>query len=304
MSLDPGTIAGSCAAFAGFLALLGVAVMQIQPCRESECRIARFCFVLSAIAFEVAVIIFTLALPVAVSSRVAIIGITSIAILSAWFYSNRWLRERSCAVNARGDLLLTIRSFDYDEMDNQLCATLTFYNNDSIPRNILGVRFLYRPTSHAKGFQMYDTGPRDTLWEGHFDPVKLQPGTEETKRYRSVPPPKISPEIIDRPGSQFGLYISFTNAKRQTDHAVLIAMEVPTLPVVFAPAITPTPLVVQVRARSASRTLVSRSWPVIENLSLDSIRDSLQIDEAVRTWRALQQTQPWYRSILSRYADY
>jgi hypothetical protein len=149
-----------------------------------------------------------------------------------------WLRchqDEYRVESARGDLLLTVRHFDYDESDGQLCATLAFYNNDSISRNVLGVSFLHRPTADHTGYHRWETGPHDALWIGHLDEIKLPPQAEETKRYRSVAPAKITPEIINRPGAQSGLYVSFTNARRQTDHAVVIAMENPPLQKLLLP---------------------------------------------------------------------
>jgi hypothetical protein len=190
-------------------------------------------------------------------------------------YCDKTAKAKAAAT--RGDLYLTVRNFDYDASNGQLYATLNFYNDDSMTRSILGVNFLYRKSA-GTNFHLYHTGPPDTLWIGHLDEVKLPPKSEETKHYRSIPP-KIAPELINRPGAQSGLNISFTNAKRQTDHAVVMAMENP-------PA--------------SEHLLVSRSWPTIENLSLDSIRDSLQLEEAKRKWDAFQRQSSWYRRLLSR----
>jgi hypothetical protein len=171
---------------------------------------------------------------------------------------------------ARGDLLLTVLNIDYEEKAGELVADLMFFNNDTIQRTVLGVTFLYRNSASEKGYDFYATGPDSAPFIGHINPVNIAPAGSETRHYAAT----VNLSRIRTVGAQFGLLISFTIPERGDESATVM----PVLEVVkTGDLITP-----------------SLQMPHIKNRSLDSMRDSKQLD-VILARMAPQQLSGWAR---------
>ncbi len=162
-----------------------------------------------------------------------------------------WTRTQE-AVSPRGHLHLTILNLNYEERTGEVVADLMFFNNDAIQRNVLSVSFLYRKNECEKGYEFYATGHDSAPFLGHIDPVKIEPGETEISHYAAaIEPARL--RFIGRP-----LLITFTIPERGQESATVIpAMQV---------------------VQTGSLSTPSLQMPIIQNRSLDSLRDSKQID--------------------------
>jgi hypothetical protein len=250
-----------------FLVVLGVMFMQMHPCGEAEFRLARLCFVTSALILEVATLVSVIPLNQSPLTRLAIMAVVSILILRALHYSNCWIRARAnTAEAARGDLRLTVLHCDYDDSAGELIARLMFFNADSVQRTVIGVGFLYRASKAEKGWEFHSTGPYDAPFIGHIDPIKLVPKSEEIRTYRA----QANPDRFNKEGAQIGLHVTFSVPGRHTDSAHVIAMEiVPSKP--------------------------ARHFPKVENVSLDEIGDSKKIAELIQRTMSSPPESVWSR---------
>lgn len=181
----------------------------------------------------------------------------------------------------RGDLHLTVLNLDYEDKAGELIADLMFFNNDSIQRTVLGVTFLYRKSASQQGYDFIATGPISAPFIGHINPVNIAAGGSETRHY-SAP---VDPGRIKAAGAQFGFLITFTIPERGDESATVM----PALEVV----------------KTGTLSIPSLQMPHIKNLSLDSIRDSKQLDAIIeRVARQKPPARPMFRKICDRLLDY
>jgi hypothetical protein len=190
-----------------------------------------------------------------------------------------YLKDRPGPV--RGDLHVTVLNFAYEDKAGEIIADLMFFNNDSIQRTIIGVTFLYRKSESEKGYEFIASGPNSAPFIGHINPVNIAPGSNETRHYSAT----FDPTRIKVVGAQVGLLITFTIPERGDESAtVMPAMQV---------------------VKTGDLSTPSLQMPIIRNLSLDSIRDSKQIDAIVGRL-ALQQhsERSIFRKMCDRLFDY
>jgi hypothetical protein len=181
-----------------------------------------------------------------------------------------WWAPKKEDISSRGHLHLTVLSLNYENDAREVVADLMFFNNDSIERTVIGVTFLYRKSESEKGYDFYASGPNSAPFVGHINPVKIAPGCTETRHYSAV----IDPARLQLIGAEIGLLITFTIPERGDESAtVMPAMQV----VKTGDLLTP-----------------SLQMPFIKNRSLDSIRDSKQID-AILEKTAPQPLTGWAR---------
>ena len=194
----------------------------------------------------------------------------AIFVLLWWFTPNK-------AADQRGELYLTILSFNHEE--DSLVAHLTFRNNDSFDRTVVGVSFIYRASKSDKSWAFFPSGPRNAAFIGHIEPVKISPKSEETRRYAA----KIGPDRLKVIGAEAGLLITFTSPDRGDDSALVLALQV------VKPA-----------------DVLGWNLLTVKNLSLDSIAESRKVDALVREYKASQQASDpsKYLGYVKRLFDY
>jgi hypothetical protein len=208
-----------------------------------------------------------------------VIALFSLSFGSDFWKGIVWWIAPSKGGPVRGDLHLTVLSFDYD--DGYLVSHLMFHNNDSFERTVLGVNFLYRSNKSHKGFEVYNSGPRSAPFIGHIDPVKIAPKGEETRRYAA----KLTPERFLVDGAEAGLSITFTAPGYGDDSATIVAMQM---------------------EKTGDLSIPSQKFPNIKNLSLDSIAHSREVERLIRGFKASQEPKgfPKYIAYGARFFDY
>lgn len=121
--------------------------------------------------------------------------------------------------------------------------------------------FLYRKNASDKGYEFVATGPISAPFIGHINPVIIAPVSSETRHYSAA----VDWSRIKSPGAQIGLLITFTIPERGDESATVM----PALEVV----------------KTGDLSTPSLQMPHIKNRSLDSIRDSKQLDAIIENLR-------------------
>jgi hypothetical protein len=232
-------------------------LMQVKPVTPVELSMARFCFVASAILLEAATVASVFATPLSIWVKIAFAAIPSGGILGLLYWLDKWARQR--VEGQRGDLLFTSLNFNYDRGTGQLSARLMFFNDDSVPRFVISVGFIYRSSKIQQGFEVYPTGTETDLFLGHVDPVRIAPNTSEIKQYST----KLASDKLSAVGAQAGVLITFSWPGRGHTSATVLLLEV-----------TPSNL-----------TLPAFEFPEVSDLSLDSISDAARIASIIAEYR-------------------